>query len=219
MELMFLLLGHSICDSSATVKYMTTEPPTTRARVILPIYMLEEDDDNLYYDDTIMKYMSRPHSPEFETLTYPQYFERYSVTPSHPTTSRPIYQDDLHNYVVKCAKEIIIRYQFLKIEDGEPYFYQQLLQNVPARSESDYKATPDTSYRERFLSLFPDFLNDLQNNVHNTQQLRTIQLNNQFTEMLNRLLRSLSHELPTTISQIIQVQMENLKLLVMFLCE
>ncbi|CAG8853970.1 36282_t:CDS:1, partial [Gigaspora margarita] len=44
------------------------------------------DNENLYYDDTIMKYMS-PHDPDFENLTYSQYFEKYSITssPSAPT--------------------------------------------------------------------------------------------------------------------------------------
>ena len=114
MELTFLNPGHPICNSSATVKFITTEPPTTRTRAILPIYMLEEDDDNPYYDDAIMKYMYRPHLPEFECLTYPQYFEKYSITPSRPTTSRPIHRDYLRNYVIKRAKEIIVRFRFLK---------------------------------------------------------------------------------------------------------
>ncbi|EXX69470.1 PIF1-like helicase domain-containing protein [Rhizophagus irregularis DAOM 181602=DAOM 197198] len=214
MELMFLLLGHTICNSSATVKFITTEPPPTRSRTILPIYMLEEEDTNPFYDDTIMKYMSRPHLPEFETLTYPQYFEKYSITPSRPVASRrTVYQDDLRNYVVKRTKEIIVRYRFLKIEDGELYFYQQLLHNVPARNESDYKITPNGTYREKFLSLFPDFLNELQNNARTTQQLCITQLNTRFIEMLDRLLQSLHHELPATITQIIQIQMQNLKLL------
>src|SRR5207244_8250889 len=106
MELMFLLLGHTIFNSSATVKFITTDPPTTRTRAILPIYMLEEDDNNPYYDDTIMKYMDRPHLPEFENITYFQYFEKYSITPSPPVTTRHVYQDNLHNYVVKRSKEI-----------------------------------------------------------------------------------------------------------------
>ncbi|CAG8534965.1 12161_t:CDS:2 [Rhizophagus irregularis] len=176
--------------------------------------MLEEEDTNPFYDDTIMKYMSRPHLPEFETLTYPQYFEKYSITPSRPVASRrTVYQDDLRNYVVKRTKEIIVRYRFLKIEDGELYFYQQLLHNVPARNESDYKITPNGTYREKFLSLFPDFLNELQNNARTTQQLCITQLNTRFIEMLDRLLQSLHHELPATITQIIQIQMQNLKLL------
>ncbi|CAB4412311.1 unnamed protein product [Rhizophagus irregularis] len=214
MELMFLLLGHQICNSSATVKFLTTEPPQTRNRTIIPIYMIEEDDENPYYDDNIMKYMSRPHLPEFNNLTYPQYFEKYSITPSSPTsTSRQIYRDNLGNYIVKRSKEIVTRYRFLKIEDGELYFYQQLLLKIPARDESDYKIRPDGTYREKFLSLFPEFLTNLQNQITNTQQSRITRLNNQFSEMLSRLLSSLSQQLTQNISSIIQMQMESLKLL------
>jgi len=124
MELMFLLLGHQICNSSATVKFLTTESPPTRPSTIFPIYMIDDDDENPYYDDTIMKYMLRPRTPEFDNITYSQYFERYSIIPSPPTTtSRIIYRDDLNNYVIKRSKDIIVRYRFLKIEDGELYFY------------------------------------------------------------------------------------------------
>jgi hypothetical protein len=214
MELMFLLLGHQICNSSATVKFLTTDPPHTRTRAIIPIYMIEEDDENPYYDDNIMKYMSRPHLPEFNDLTYPQYFQRYSITPSSPaTTSRQIYQDELGNYVVKRSKEIITRYRFLKIEDGELYFYQQLLLSVPARSESDYKIRPNGTYRDKFLSLFPNFLTDMRNRLNNNHQSRVTRLNYQFAEMLNRLLSSLSQQIPSNLSRIIEMQMENLKLL------
>ncbi|RGB28478.1 hypothetical protein C1646_767781 [Rhizophagus diaphanus] len=146
----------SFDSSSATVKFLTTEPPLTRSCAILPIYMIDKDNDNPYYDDTIMKYMSRPQLPEIDQLTYPQYYERYSITPSSPdTTPHQIYHDSLNNYVVKRSKEIIIRHRFLRIEDGELFFYQQLLLNVPVRSEADYKITPDETYREKFLSLYP----------------------------------------------------------------
>jgi len=169
MELMFLLLGHQICNSSATVKFLITELPATRSCAILPIYMIDEDDENLYYDDTIMKYMSRPHLSEFDNLTYSQYFERYSITPSPPAAiSRPVYRDELHNYAVKRSKEIIVRHRFLKVDDGELYFYQQLLLNVSARCESDYRIGPNGTYREKFLSLYPDYLTNLQDQVTNT---------------------------------------------------
>ena len=105
-----------------------------------------------------MKYMSRPHLPEFKNLTYSQYFEKYSITPSPPgRTIRTVYRDDLRNYMVKRLKEIIVRHRFLKVEDGELYFYQQLLQKLPARHESDYKIRSDGTYCEKFLSLFPTF--------------------------------------------------------------
>src|SRR4051794_34592632 len=213
MELMFLLLGHSICNSSVTVKFITTELPPTRSRTILPIYMLDEDEENPYYDDTIMKYLARPRNPDFENLTYPQYYEQYSITPSHPqTTSRQVFCDELNNYVVKRAKEILVRYRFLKIDDGELYFYQKLLLTIPARNESDY-ITPGGTYREKFLSLFPNFLTDFQNNITNSHQTQVFRFNTQFSEMLARLLQSLHQQLPTNLSRIVEIQMESLKIL------
>ncbi|GET03473.1 AAA family ATPase [Rhizophagus clarus] len=128
MELMFLLLGHEICNSSATVKFLTTDPPTTRT-----------------------------HS--------------------------------------------------------ELYFYQQLLLTIPARNESDFKSTPDATYREKFLQYFPDFLANLHNQTMDTHQSRLSRLNNCFVEMLSRLLESLSIHLSTDLKHIIQTQMDDLKLL------
>ncbi|EXX50623.1 PIF1-like helicase domain-containing protein [Rhizophagus irregularis DAOM 181602=DAOM 197198] len=213
IELMFLLLGHEICNSSATVKFLTTDPPATRTRTILPVYMIDDDDDNPYYDDTIMKYMSQPHLSQFDDLTYFQYFERYSIIPSPPATSRPVYRDELNNYVVKRTKELITRHRFLKIEDGELYFYQQLLLNVPARSESELKSSPDTTYRKTFLQLFPNFLTNLQNQTMNTHHSRLSRLDNCFAEMLSRLLESLSIHLTTDLTQIVHAQLTDLKLL------
>ncbi|CAG8500526.1 12473_t:CDS:2 [Gigaspora rosea] len=77
---------HIPTDSNAlainSLKFLTTKPPLTRSHAVLPVFIIEEDDENPYYDDTIMKYMFRPYNPNFENLTYPQYFERYSITPS-----------------------------------------------------------------------------------------------------------------------------------------
>ncbi|CAG8641821.1 2677_t:CDS:2, partial [Gigaspora rosea] len=60
MEFMFLLLGYQICNSSITMKFLTTDLPPTRTRSVLPTYMIDEDDENPYYNDTIMKYMHQP---------------------------------------------------------------------------------------------------------------------------------------------------------------
>uniref|UniRef100_U9ST01 Uncharacterized protein n=1 Tax=Rhizophagus irregularis (strain DAOM 181602 / DAOM 197198 / MUCL 43194) TaxID=747089 RepID=U9ST01_RHIID len=88
-----------------------------------------------------------------------------------------------------------------------------LLLKIPARDESDYKIRPDGTYCEKFLSLFPEFLTDLQNQITNTQQSHITRLNKQFSEMLSRLLSSLNQQLTQNISSIIQMQMESLKLL------
>ncbi len=98
---MFLLLGYTICNSSTTVKFLTTKPSSIRTCVVLPIYMIDDDDENPYYDDAITKYMSHPSFFEFENLTYPQYFEKYLILPSQPLISCQIYRDHLNNYVIK----------------------------------------------------------------------------------------------------------------------
>ena len=64
IEFIFLLLSHTICNSSATVKFLTTDPPNTRTRTVLPAHLIEKDDENSFYDNTIMKYMARPHTSD-----------------------------------------------------------------------------------------------------------------------------------------------------------
>jgi len=62
MKLMFLLLEHQICSSSTTVKFFTTKPSSIRTYTVLLSYMINENDNNPYYDDTITKYFSKPIS-------------------------------------------------------------------------------------------------------------------------------------------------------------
>ncbi|CAI2197473.1 4328_t:CDS:1, partial [Funneliformis geosporum] len=79
--------------------------------------------------------------------------------------------------------------------------------------ESDYRIGANGTYRQKFLSLFPDFLTTLQIQTTNNHHSRITYLNNQFAEMLNRLLQSLHQELPTIIQDIIRLQLENIKML------
>ncbi|CAI2182983.1 7019_t:CDS:2, partial [Funneliformis geosporum] len=122
--------------------------------------------------------MARPISPEFDPLTYPQYFERYLISPSRPLTNRSIFHDQLNNYVVKQSKEII-----------------DLMKHT-----------------DKNLSLFPDFLTTLQIQTTNNHHSHITYLNNQFAEILDRLLQSLYQELTITIQDIIRLQLENIKM-------
>src|SRR6266498_5850169 len=106
MKLMFLLLEYQICTSSSTVKFLITEPSDTRTYIIFPLYMIYEDNKNSYYDDMITKYFSKFHFFQFETLTYPQYFEKYFIIPLRPLISQSIFHDDFKNYIVKYLKKI-----------------------------------------------------------------------------------------------------------------
>ncbi|CAG8808968.1 44285_t:CDS:2, partial [Gigaspora margarita] len=86
--------------------------------LLLPVFIIEEDDKNLYYDDIVIKYMSHPYGLDFENLTYSQYFKKYLIIPS------PL---------------ALTQYR-------EPYFYQQLLLKVLSKNKSDYKITPNGTY-------------------------------------------------------------------------
>src|SRR6185437_4860365 len=85
--------------------------------------------------------------------------------------------------------------------------------NVPTINESNYKTIPDSTYKEKFLSLFPEFLVNLQNQTVPTRHSLITSLNNCFTEILDRLLQSLNEQLPNNLKHIIQYQIENLKIL------
>jgi len=85
MELMFLILGETICDSSCAVTYLSTDPPTSRQKAIRPICTIAEEEEDPYWKNAVEKYFNRPNEKEFTNLTYPDYFKNYEVTTSHPT--------------------------------------------------------------------------------------------------------------------------------------
>ncbi|CAG8468433.1 386_t:CDS:2 [Racocetra fulgida] len=58
MELIILLLGYKICCSSIAVQYLPSSPPNMRAKSIKPIYLLENNESNPYWNDAINKYFS-----------------------------------------------------------------------------------------------------------------------------------------------------------------
>src|ERR1044071_5744334 len=94
IELIFLILGETICNSSYTVTYLTTDPPTSRQKAICPIYLINDDDDNPYWLNHIEKYFNRPTEDEFNNVTYSEYFKNYEIITSQPTTKRTIYIDN-----------------------------------------------------------------------------------------------------------------------------
>ena len=166
MESMFLILGETICNFLIQVKYLNMDPPNTRPKTVLPIHLLTDEND-LYFKDPIEKYMNRPTESIFDQITYPRYFEKYIIQKNRPAnTRRNVYQDQLENYVVERVKPIIIRHQFLKVTDGETYFYQQLLKNIPTRNEEELKGN-HTTYQDQFISMYLNLIEEIQNNSQN----------------------------------------------------
>src|ERR1044072_6735461 len=55
IELIFLILDKTICNSSCTVTYLTTDPPISRQKAIRLIYLINNDDNNSYWSNHIEK--------------------------------------------------------------------------------------------------------------------------------------------------------------------
>ncbi|CAJ0864451.1 1012_t:CDS:2 [Entrophospora sp. SA101] len=183
MELMFLLLGETICNSSVQVKYIVTDPPSVRSKCILPFSRINLDYDELYWKDLIEKYLAQPNGEPFDNITYKDYIEKYDI-----------------------------KLSAINSKHGELYFYQKLLLRVPARSEEDLIGTYET-YRDHYLARFPEeFGNSIKSDQQN-QHHQTINMLDQYINLIENLLYSLQSLLTQDIKGIIRSQLENIKIL------
>jgi len=124
MECIFLLLGETICNSSVQVKYLPTDPPTQYTHAIRPISILKDDDDDPYWKNQIEKYFAHPENEIFNDITYSEYFKNYKHISKSPVShNKLIYKDKLNYFVIKRITPIIVRFRYLKVEDGETFFY------------------------------------------------------------------------------------------------
>jgi len=212
MELMFLILGETICNSSCAVSYLTTDPPTSRQKAIRPISLINEEDDDPYWKNHIEKYFYRPDEEEFNNITYPDYFKNYEVSTAYPTTRRQyIYTDRLGNYVVKRTSQKLVRFRYLKLQDGEIYFYQKLLLEIPCRSEEEILGNFQT-YREHWLCRHPELYEAIQQVTEEYLRSQQLKLDAQFNQVLDTLLNNLQSILPTSISELIYIQLQSLRI-------
>ena len=148
MEIMFMILGEPICNSSIAVRFLTTDPPNTRTRTIMPVAQILQNEEDPYYKDTIEKYFARPQVPTFDRLTYEQYYRKFDVNSSTPRSRTQItFPDFLGNWITPRKSELIVRFRPLRISDGESYFYQLLLRLKSWRSEDELRRSYQ-SYRE-----------------------------------------------------------------------
>ena len=213
MELMFLILGETICNSSCAVTYLPTDPPTSRQKAIRPIYLINEEDDDPYWENHIEKYFNRPEEEEFTNLTYPEYFQNYEITTTKPTTKkRLVYIDkSKKNYVVKRTVPKLVRFHHLTLHDGQLFFYQKLLLEIPCRSEEELFGNFST-YQEHWLFRHPEFNKELQQVTRDYLRSQQLKLDSQFNQILDTLISNLQPILPSSISDLIEMQKNYLKI-------
>jgi hypothetical protein len=156
MEQIGLLLGTHACRSSVSVMYLPTDLPALRSKAVLPVQDIDKDDENPYYPDAMEKYFARPNTEELNNLTYPDYFRMFEVS-KKKAKSNHVGQDGLGYSVNRRSQPLVIRYQYMRVEDTERFFYQQLLLQIPVRSEDELLGghlTYREHYRERFRDLY-----------------------------------------------------------------
>jgi hypothetical protein len=75
IEIIILLLNFPIFHMTTASIFLVTAMPDKRSAQIKPIWMLTNDDgddakEEPFFKDTIEHYLARPHTIEFENLTY-----------------------------------------------------------------------------------------------------------------------------------------------------
>src|SRR2546430_1809906 len=205
MELMILLLGYSICQSSIAVEFLPSIPSEVRNKSVKPPYLLQQEEQlSPYWDDAIDKYFDRPTEDIFDDITYPLYHRNYIIQKNRPT-NEVYYVDKQDRFVRKRQKEILVRFQHLTVQQSESFFYQQLLLRLPARSETNLKNSYLT-YKEAFEAKYPAeyslTLNFIQNRMQSNVQ--------KYTENYQNLIDNLVNSLHTDLQHIIGNQLLNL---------
>jgi DNA replication protein DnaC len=198
MELMILLLGKPVCRSSIAVDYLPSLPSSERIRSIKPVYIIQEQENiDPYWSDAIDKYFERPLDPIFDEITYPIYHRKYHQISKLPNNNN-YWIDTKGRYIVARKKEILVRFQYLTAQNGESFFYQQLLLKIPARNEEDIKSNYP-NYRARFYAEFPHEFNNAVNHLHQASHTRLIRFAESYQQHINNLLFALRQDLQTVV--------------------
>lgn len=208
MEVMTLLLGLNVCKSDIQVIYLTTDMQSVRTKTVKFAYMLavQDDDDSPFFEDAIEKYLGRPNDQEFDDIKYADYFCNYSIHTKRPVNTRLVWQDAYGNYITPKSKKILARFSYRKFEDGEPFFYHQLLLKLPSRSEETWLGNFAT-YKEHFVFLYAEEYERLLTTANRQTELR----DNFFAIAYQRIIDHVTIMTPPTVRHLIELQMNVLR--------
>jgi hypothetical protein len=130
LEAASIVAGHHFAQSNLKIQFLNTCLPDKQFKYIKSkekLIELEPDSSDIYKTTQLEYYCNRPEDDVFDDITIIHYFERYEIffnLKTIPIKRRtPLYRDKFNNYVVKRNKEIVIRYRYLQIFDGEDFFF------------------------------------------------------------------------------------------------
>ena len=118
--------------------------------------------------------------------------------------------DTKGRYIVTRKKEILVRFQYLIAQNGESFFYQQLLLKLPIRNEKEIISNYP-NYRTCFYAEFPDEFSNAISHLQQSSQVRLIRFTESYQQHINNLIFSLRDDL----QNIIENQLKRLMKLIL----
>ena len=154
-EVATTLLSYQIAGGTRNVMFLDTNPPDKQRRVLKPVahlHQLESGSTDVFLDSFRDKYCARPES--LDSINYQDYlagWEVFTDISKVPMRRRSrSHKDKKDRVVAPRDKKVLPRKRFLTPLDGEDYYYQLLLIEVPFRSEGDLMSEDNVSktYKE-----------------------------------------------------------------------
>jgi len=109
MEIMMLLLSFPIFHMTTASIFLVTTLPDERSAQVKPTWILMNDDgdgdaeEDPFFKDAIEHYLTRPHTAEFEDLTYFTYYMKYKLQRSQANGLHTL-TDGFGYYVLRRRK-------------------------------------------------------------------------------------------------------------------
>ncbi|CAH1766489.1 8786_t:CDS:2 [Entrophospora sp. SA101] len=171
-----------------------------------------------YHAPTLIIWNAHINIQYVNTRGLARYLNKY-VTKSEPSHIFNIREGDKYREHVQARRLGSMELMFLLLgkticdssNNGEQYFYQQILKNLPCRSEEEILGNYAT-YKQHFLFLYPEIHNQLQQNTANYIRNQEQLINAKFSEIMENILNNLQDLLCDNISQLLQIQLNSLKI-------
>ena len=149
-EVATTLLSFQIAGGTRRVVFLDTNLPGQLNKVLKPmahIRRLEDESTDVFWDSFRDKYTARPDS--LERVTYPEYLAEWEVFATLSKVPQRRRDRSLVDRKERVAaprdSNVLPRWRFLTPLDGNEYYYQVLLFNVPFRSEGELISDPNAS--------------------------------------------------------------------------
>ena len=148
-EVVTCLLSYALAGGTRKVVFINTDDDLSRRRLLRPlseIRNLSKDSHDVFCRGIRDHYIARPSSLESVTLKdFVANYEIFTKEEAIPVSRRELAISTRHGlFYVLRLKPVIPRWRFLSPADGEPYYLQQLILNMPHQS-TDFISTNNAS--------------------------------------------------------------------------